>query len=345
MFEGLRKPSELIVIVVTLLAYGCPVQAIVKAFGLDERTAASWRDRAGAQCQRVQEAVVQSGKLGLTHVQADEIRVKTRAGIMWMGLALLIESRLWIAGVVQKSRDRSLADRLLHQVRACAHTASQVLVCVDGWAAYPKAIVRAFRERVKTTTGTGRCSLHVWPHLLIGQVIKKQRKYRTVEVKRTLLRGEESAALACLHDSGGGKQINTSFIERFNATMRERLAALTRRCRHASQRLEAVQWGMYLIGCTYNLCWVHQQLGRTPAMAAGLTDHAWSVKEVLCYKVAPAPFEPPKRPRGRPRTRPQGGGPVVKASRGRPSRYLSILRRLQEVKRATLLQGASSPTG
>ena len=334
MLEGLRKPTELIVIVVTLLAYGCPVQAIVKAFGLDERTVASWRDRAGAQCQRVQETVVQSGKLSLTHVQADEIRVKTRAGVMWMGLALLIESRLWIAGVVQQSRDRSLADRLVHQVRACAHAVSQILVCVDGWPAYPKAIVRAFREKVKTTAGKGRCCLQVWPHLLIGQVIKKQHKHRTVAVKRTLLRGEESAALACLRDSGGGKQINTSFIERFNATMRERLATLTRRCRHASQRLEAVQWGMYLIGCTYNLCWRHQQLGCTPAMAAGLTDHAWSVKEVLCYKVAPAPFEPSKRARGRPHTRPHVDEPTVKAPRGRPSRYLSILRRLQEEKRA-----------
>jgi len=262
-----------------------------------------------------------------------------------MGLAWLIESRLCIAGVVQKSRHRSLADRLLHQVRACAHSASQVLVCVDGWAAYPKAIVRAFRDKVKTTTGKGRCCLQVWPSLLIGQVIKKQRQHRTVEVKRRLFRGEESAALACLHDSAGGKDINTSFIERFKATMRERLAALTRRCRHASQRLEAVQWGMYLIGCTSNLCWIHQQLGRTPAMAAGLTDHVWSVKEVLCYKVAPVPFEPPKRSRGRPRTRPQIDSPAVKAPRGRPSRYLSILRRLQEERRATIAQGTSSPTG
>jgi hypothetical protein len=47
MFEGLRKPKTLIVIVVTLLAYGCPIQAIVQAFGLDERTVGSWRDRAG----------------------------------------------------------------------------------------------------------------------------------------------------------------------------------------------------------------------------------------------------------------------------------------------------------
>jgi hypothetical protein len=60
--------------------------------------------------------------------------------------------------------------------------------------------------------------LQVWPHLLIGQVIKKQRQRRTVEVKRTLLRGEESALRACLHDSAGGKHINTSFIERFNAS-------------------------------------------------------------------------------------------------------------------------------
>jgi hypothetical protein len=80
MLEGLRKPTELIVIVVTLLAYGCAVQALVEAFGLAERTVACWRDRTGVQCQRVQEAVVQSGKLSLRHAQADEICVKTRAG-------------------------------------------------------------------------------------------------------------------------------------------------------------------------------------------------------------------------------------------------------------------------
>ena len=47
MFEGLRKPVDLIVIVVTLLTYGCPIQAIVHASDLDERTVADWRDRAG----------------------------------------------------------------------------------------------------------------------------------------------------------------------------------------------------------------------------------------------------------------------------------------------------------
>src|SRR5256886_5655666 len=71
MFEGLRKPKTLIVIVVTLVAYGCPIQAIVQAFGLDERTVASWRDRAGNHCQKVHQALVHQGQLDLLHVQAD----------------------------------------------------------------------------------------------------------------------------------------------------------------------------------------------------------------------------------------------------------------------------------
>ena len=88
MFEGLRKPMDLIVIVVTLLTYGCPVQAIVHAFGLDERTVADWRDRAGAHCQKVHQEIVEQGRLDLMHVQADEIRVKGCKMIAWMGLAM-----------------------------------------------------------------------------------------------------------------------------------------------------------------------------------------------------------------------------------------------------------------
>ncbi len=146
MFEGLRKPKALIVIVVTLLAYGCPIQAIVQAFGLDERTVASWRDRAGKHCQQVHQTVVQQGQLDLVHVQADEIRVKGHKLIAWMGLAMMVSTRLWLGGVVSLTRDRSLADRLLRQVRACCHPMRALLVCTDGWNAYPGSIRRAFRK-------------------------------------------------------------------------------------------------------------------------------------------------------------------------------------------------------
>jgi hypothetical protein len=68
---------ELIVIVVTWTSRG-PVQAIVQAFDLDERTAACWRDRAGAHCKQVHQAFMETEKLDLIHVQADKIRVKGR---------------------------------------------------------------------------------------------------------------------------------------------------------------------------------------------------------------------------------------------------------------------------
>lgn len=70
MFEGLRKPEELIVIVVTLLAYGCPPQAIVHALYLDERTMARWQERAGAHCQKVHRDQVVQAQLDVQHVQA-----------------------------------------------------------------------------------------------------------------------------------------------------------------------------------------------------------------------------------------------------------------------------------
>ena len=140
MFEGLRKPMELIVIVVTLLSYGCPVQAIVHAFGLDERTVASWRDRAGAHCEQIHHALIETGKLDLVHVQADEIRVKGRNMIAWMGLAMMVSTRLWLAGTVSMSRDKGLADALMQQVRRSAQPLRPLLVLTDGWAAYVRRV-------------------------------------------------------------------------------------------------------------------------------------------------------------------------------------------------------------
>jgi IS1 family transposase len=325
MMEGLRSPGELIVIVVTLLAYGCPLQAIVRAYGLDERTVADWQRRAGEHCQQVHQAIVQQGHVQSHHVQADEIRAKGRKLVMWMALAIDATSRLWLAGVVSVQRDRALADALMQQVRLCCQAVRALLVCTDGWAAYPKSIKRAFRDKVKKTAGRGRCCLVLWPQLCIATVIKRTQKKRVVEVTRKISWGVLEQAQHLLSLTAGCQQFNTSLIERFNATMRERLASLTRKCRHAAQRLETLEMGMYLVGCTYNFCWPHQELSKgkhfgsacTPAMAAGLTDHIWSVSELLRYKIAPPPWVEPKRQR-RPRKATEAGPSVPKRPRGRP---------------------------
>jgi len=328
MFEGLRKPMELIVIVVTLLSYGCPVQAIVQAFGLDERTVASWRDRAGIHCEQVHHALIETGRLDLVHVQADEIRVKGRSMIAWMGLAMMVSTRLWLAGTVSMTRDKGLADALLQQVRRSAQRLRPLLVVTDGWAAYPGSIRRAFREKVKKLPGVGRAALEVWPHLHIGTVIKRAEHKRVVEITRQMAHGVLVQAEQLLQLSGGGNVLNTAFIERLNAPMRERLASLTRKCRHSASRLHALHTGMYLIGCTYNFCVVHQELSKathwgkacTPAMASGLTDHVWSVCELLQYHVAPSPWVEPKR-RGRPRKGTGANPSLPKRPRGRPRKH------------------------
>ena len=325
MLDGLRKPTELIVMVVTRLSYGCPIQAVVHAFDLDERTVASWQDRAGKHCQQVHQALVEQGEVACSQVQADEIRAKGRKLIAWMGLAIDATSRLWMAGVVSARRDRDLADRLLQQVRACCQARHALLVCTDGWAAYPKSIMRAFRDKVKKTVGKGRACLEVWPQLCIATVIKRSEKKRVVEVTRKLTLGTLEQAENLLHMTLGCKQFNTSLIERFNGTMRERLASLTRKCRHAAHRLDALETGMYLIGCSYNFCFPHHELSQsqhfgfacTPAMAAGLTDHIWTVQEVLTYKIAPLPWVAPKRA-GRPRKKAPSDPTAPKRPRGRP---------------------------
>jgi transposase-like protein/IS1 family transposase len=301
LFEGTRKPKALIVIVVTLLTYGCPVQAIVHAFGLDERTVAAWRDRAGVQCQKVHQQFVEQGQLDLMHVQADEIRVKGSHMVKCQGLAMMVSTRLWIAGVVQSSRDRDLADRLLSQVRRCALAMLPLLVLTDGWNAYPNSIRRAFRDKIKPEEG-GRACWQVWPQLLIGTVIKRTQNKRVVEITRRMAHGLLSQAEHLLLRSRGGTVLNTAFIERLNGTFRERLASLTRKSRHAAHRLQALETGMYLIGCTYNFCFAHHELSKakhlsfpcTPAMAAGLTDHVWSICELLSSRMAPPPWIEPK---------------------------------------------------
>ena len=182
---------------------------------------------------------------------------------------------------------------------------------------------------MKQTEGCGRAALQVWSGLHIGTVIKQTVNKRLKEVVRQMSHGSMAQALHLLRRSAGGQVLNTSYIERLNGTVRERLATLTRKCRHAAQRLQALDTGMYLIGSTYNFCCFHQALNKqdageaqrlqrqTPAMASGLTDHLWRISELLRYKVAPAPWVEPKR-RGRPRTRPLPDPNVPKRPRGRP---------------------------
>lgn len=306
-FYRLRHPAELVVRVVTLLAHGCPLQAIVVAFHLDERTVSDWQRRAATQCQQVHEHLVEQPR-ELGDVQADELRVKRQSGIVWVATAMMVSTRLWRGGSVSEHRDRQLITQLIGRVRRCALHAPLLLV-TDGLAAYGTALARVFREKIERV-GRGRRRLQEWVGLCYAQVVKRYRQRRVVSVERRVKRGDPEQVEAVRHQAHAESVLNTAFIERLNATFRQRLTSLVRRTRALARRTATLEEGMWLVGTLYNFCTPHESLRvrcaadtsgwrePTPAMAAGLTGHRWSVKELLSYRVPPPRWQPPKR-RGR----------------------------------------------
>ena len=304
----LRTSAETVTRVVTLMAHGCPLQAIVVAFGVDERTVADWLRRAGVQGQAVQEHWVEQPR-ALGQVQADEIRVKKQGGVVWMALAMMVSTRLWLAGEVSEQRDMPLIRRLIERVRACA-LPRPMLFCTDGLCSSIRAIRETFREPVHAGA-LGRPRLRPWRNICIAQVVKRYAQRRVVDVERRIVDGTPARVETLRRRAQGNGVINTAYIERLNATFRERLASLTRRGRALARQMQTLRHGMYLIGTVYNFCTYHESLRlaapgvgrtcvqRTPAMVAGITDHCWTIQELLSFHVPPPRWSPPKR-RGRP---------------------------------------------
>lgn len=151
-----------------------------------------------------------------------------------------------------------------------------------------------------------------WSDIAIVQVVK-QRLAGVLTVERRLAQGDAAWVERLIKATQGQGVINTAFIERLNATFRQRMNNLVRRTRTLVHRSETLLAGMYLVGCFYNFCDFHHSLRlklsvgsfghrwvqRTPAIAAGLTDHPWTPAELFAFKVPPPRWQPPKQP-GRP---------------------------------------------
>src|SRR5947207_5236728 len=244
-FYRLRTSAETVVLVVTLLAHGCPPQAIVAAFGFDERTIAAWWVRSGRQGQAVHEYLVEQPR-DLGQVQADELRVKKQGGIVWMAMAMMVQTRLWLGGEVSEQRDMPLIRRLIERVRRCA-ARRPLLVCTDGLVSYIRAIRETFREPVHTGQG-GRPRLRPWRDILIAQVVKRYERRRVAETERRIVDGTTARVETPTRRSQAAGVIHTAYTEAPNATFRARLASLTRRGRALARRTLTLQHGMYLIG-------------------------------------------------------------------------------------------------
>jgi transposase-like protein len=303
LFYRLRTEPKTVLLVIALLVYGCPVQAIVQAFEIDERTVRDWWRRAGLHCQIFHERLLDQNQLELGQVQADEIKAKTQKRSIWMAMAMMVSTRLWLGGAVSPNRDTNLLQQMAQQVRRIA-LCRPLLVAVDGLNTYLTVFRDAFRTGIPRSKGqTGRMTLVEWPNIAIVQVIKSKQA-GILNIKRVIVQGQQTMIEQIIQATQGKGMINTAYIERLNATFRQRLACLFRRTRHLARHQVTLQNSMYILGCVYNFCDFHKSLRlrlsvgwhgfrwvqRTPALAAHLTDHRWSLLELFTTKTPPPPW-------------------------------------------------------
>jgi len=125
----------------------------------------------------------------------------------------------------------------------------------------------------------------VWPEISIGTVMKRTKKQRVVEMTRRIAQGMLGQREKLLHFSGGGSVLKNACIER--------LARLTRTCRHAASHLQAGHPGMDVIGCTSTICIVHQEGSKAKRTAGPLTEHR--AQGHMACGVPNSRFPPPTR--------------------------------------------------
>jgi transposase-like protein len=281
----LKQPLDLVLLVLTLLAYGCPTPALVAAFHLDERTIAAWQRKAGQHAKQVQRQLVCQGTLELGQVQADELYTKTQAGPVWIACAISVFSRLWLWGAINWNRDEALIRPVIAQVRAAAQPGAPLLIAVDGFSAYVQTILKLFRTPQRNGK-RGRPRLLVWQDLHIVQVVKRRVGRRLVSITRKLVHGSLVQAEQVVQQTQTQVGcINTAYIERLNATLRTWMPELRRRTRTPSSSQARLEAALFWTGCVYNFCHKHASLAGTPAMAAGVTEQVWSIEQLLRYRI------------------------------------------------------------
>jgi IS1 family transposase len=219
----------------------------------------------------------------------------------WDHTAVDPESRLLLA-LVPGKRDGQTCQRLIRQVRDRTGGRTDVLLTSDEHAPYETAIRAVYGVETPRPRrpGPGRPPnpVKVVPAGLCDATVRKRReKGHVVEVTRVLVFGTLYVLGGLLKRSTASTTINTSFVERNNGTDRHQNARKRRKTYAFSKDLAMHRAASYFIGYSDNFCWPVRTLrirespgpwlARTPAMAAGLSDHVWSTEEWITYPAKP----------------------------------------------------------
>jgi IS1 family transposase len=325
-FHGKRASVDLIVRVIACLAEGLGIRGTARVFEVDANTVLQWLIEAAEQLRAFSQHVLHDVRV--RQVQLDELfallsavkdgTVSEAEAIarlertpQWVWVAMDPESKLLLALDVG-SRTLAMAQCVVHQVVQVLAPDCAPLFLTDGFREYLTALLAHYGQWVHLPRrqAQGPAPKPRWmplPGLLYAQVIKTMRRRRLVRVSHRVVFGTLEAVQQVLAVCGW--QINTAFVERINLTIRQHVAAVGRRVSTLCKGEEGLRQQLALYQTYYNFCLPHASLRQalpqpeptkgtgsaklwqpcTPAMAAGLTDHVWTLREVLLFRVPPWP--------------------------------------------------------
>jgi IS1 family transposase len=326
LFHGKRVAGELIVHVLACLAEGLGIRATARVFEVAPNTVLHWLVEAAEHLRAFSAYFLCDLHVGqlqldelyavLRGVKAGEISEENALKRLeharhWVWTAIDPESKLLLA-IDIGPRTLAMAQRVVHQVVQVLAPGCVPLFLTDGFKEYATALLAHCGEWVQPPRrqATGPAPKPRWmpvPQLLYAQVVKTMCRRRLVDVKHRVVFGTREAVGQVL--AACGWKINTAFVERLNLDIRQRVAAIGRRVNTLCQGEDGLRHQLALFQVYHNFVLPHASLRQpllvpeptngsgsakvwrpcTPAMAAGLTDHVWSLKEVLLYRVPPWP--------------------------------------------------------
>src|SRR6266404_7182433 len=324
--HGKRVAPEQLVWAVGALAEGLGIRAVARVFEVDPNTVLAWLVEVAEHATAFSRYFLHD--VPVTQVQLDALfallsAVKTGEVSAAEAVERLSRSPhgVWAAidpvtkllvTVAVGDRTLALAQHVVHQVVQVLAPGCRPLFLTDGFKAYTTALlthdgqwVQPARQRAQGPAPKPR-----WlprPQLLYAHVVKTVRRRRLVRVRHRVVFGTLAAIEQVL--AAHGWQSNTAFVERINLTIRQHVAAVGRRVSTLCKGEDGIQQQLALYHVYYNFCLPHASLRqallqpepthgtgaakrwqpRTPAMAAGLTDHVWTRREVRLFRVPPWP--------------------------------------------------------
>jgi IS1 family transposase len=323
-FHGKQAAVERIVHVLACLAEGLGIRATARVFEVDANTVLHWLVEAAEQLRAFSAyflcdlhleqlqldevyAVLRARKAG--EISEEEAITRLERAPSWVWTAMDPTSKLLVV-VDVGHRTLAMAQRVVHQVTGVLAPGCVPLFVTDGLKDYATAILSHFGhwmhpERRQDKGPRPKPRWMPLPELLYAQVVKSYRRRRLVGVTHRVVFGTRLAIAQVLATCGW--TINTAFVERLNLDIRQRVAAIGRRVNTLCQGEDDLLDRLVLFQMYHNFVRPHASLRQpllvpeatngtgsakgwrpyTPAMAAGLTDHVWTLQEVLLFRVPP----------------------------------------------------------